>query len=321
MDRIEMKMALQARLESPVAVLCGGVAAEREVSLTSGRFCYEALRDAGVAAELIDTRDDWISHLREQGFRHSFIALHGPGGEDGTIQGALECLGISYTGSGVLASALAMDKWRCKQLWGGMSLPTPAARELRVDSQWQPIIDELGGQVIVKPAHEGSSIGMSVAASAEQLERAWQSASQYDSEVFAERWIEGDEYTIGILADESLPVIRLETDNAFYDFEAKYLSDQTRYLIPCGLSAPREQEIRDLAMEAYRSLACTGWARVDVLEEASGDFQLLEVNTVPGMTDHSLVPMAAASAGLNFTDLVLAILDQSLPARAQGVVA
>jgi D-alanine-D-alanine ligase len=301
-------------LRSPVAVLCGGNAAEREVSLNSGNCCYQALCSAGISASLIDTRDDWMAQLREGGFQHSFIALHGPGGEDGTIQGALEYLGVSYTGSGVLASALAMDKSRCKLLWGGLSLPTPESQTLHADSDWQGIISALGGRVIVKPAHEGSSIGMGVAATAGQLQQAWRDAAQYDADVFAERWIEGNEYTVAILGDEPLPVIRLETDNVFYDFEAKYLSAQTRYHIPCGLGTAQEDEVKALAMAAYRSLACTGWGRVDVLQEPNGAFQLIEVNTVPGMTDHSLVPMAAAARGMAFVDLVLAILEQSLSA-------
>ena len=310
---------VQSALQSPVAVLCGGHAAEREVSLKSGEFCYRALCERGIQAVLIDTRDDWMGQFREHGYRHSFIALHGPGGEDGTIQGALEYLDVSYTGSGVLASALAMDKARCKQLWNGLTLPTPAARMLQASSDWQQIIDALGGKVIVKPAHEGSSIGMGVAETAAQLNSAWREASRYDAEVFAERWVEGEEYTVAILGHQPLPVIRLETASTFYDFEAKYLSEQTRYHIPCGLLAEEEEQVRELALAAYRSLDCAGWGRVDVLREGGGDFQLLEVNTVPGMTDHSLVPMAAAAAGLTFSDLVLQILAQSLaPANAQG---
>ena len=321
MAKTNLLQRVQAQLRSPVAVLCGGNAAEREVSLSSGNYCYQALREEGVDAALIDTRDDWMAQLREGGYQHSFIALHGPGGEDGTIQGALEYLGVSYTGSGVLASALAMDKARCKQLWLGLSLPTPAASTLRADSDWSRIITELGGRVIVKPAHEGSSIGMGVAQTAEELQRAWRAASQYDAEVFAEHWVEGDEYTVAVLADEPLPVIRLETDNTFYDFEAKYLSEQTRYHIPCGLTAAEEDEVKALALAAYHSLACKGWGRVDVLRGGDGQFQLLEVNTVPGMTDHSLVPMAAEAAGLSFSDLVLSILEQSLCGAASSATA
>jgi D-alanine-D-alanine ligase len=208
-----------------------------------------------------------------------------------------------------------MDKGRCKQLWHGLALPTPAFLSLHQASDWRAVIDALGGRVIVKPAHEGSSIGMSVADTAAQLREAWREASQYDAEVLAERWIEGEEYTVAILDDEPLPVICLETEKPFYDFEAKYLSEQTRYLIPSGLGAAQEHAVQQLALDAYRSLACTGWGRVDVLRDGAGQFQLLEVNTVPGMTDHSLVPMAAAAAGLTFNELVLAILEQSLPAQ------
>lgn len=303
---------IRARLHSPVAVLCGGDAAEREVSLKSGRACCDALLAAGVDARLIDTRGDWLGRLQRAGIRHSFLALHGTGGEDGTVQGALSCLGVSYTGSGVLASALAMDKWRCKLLWRALGLPTPPAEMLRPDSDWAAVIEALGGRVIVKPVHEGSSIGMSVAESAAELREAYLAASRYDAEVFAERWIAGAEFTVAVLGDDALPVIRLETAHTFYDFDAKYVSDQTRYLIPCGLAQSAEESIRALALTAYRSLGCVGWGRVDVLQDAGGEFQLLEVNTIPGMTDHSLVPMAAAAAGMSFGELVLRILALSL---------
>jgi D-alanine-D-alanine ligase len=315
----QLLQAIEAALQSPVAVLYGGTAAEREVSLHSGRCCHEALCRSGIDASLVDTREDWISQLREGGFRHSFIALHGPGGEDGTIQGALTSLNISYTGSGVLASALAMDKWRCKQLWRGLSLPTPASIVLGADSDWQLAMQQLGGRAIVKPAHEGSSLGMSVVDDAAQLQQAYYTATEYDALVFAERWIEGGEYTIAILAQQSLPIIKLETEHSFYDFNAKYLADDTRYLIPCGLSAKEEQALSQLAVAAYQSLACCGWGRVDVLQDAAGQFQLLEVNTVPGMTDHSLVPMAAKAAGYSFEELVLRILAVSLGFTAERV--
>ncbi len=303
---------LRARLQSPVAVLYGGDAAEREVSLKSGRACYDALVSAGVEARLIDTREDWIARLQREGIRHSFLALHGTGGEDGTIQGALSCMGVSYTGSGVLASALAMDKWRCKLLWRALNLPTPAAQMLRPDSDWERVIDALGGRVIVKPVHEGSSIGMGVAGTADELQDAYRAAARFDAEVFAERWIHGREFTVAVLGNETLPVIGLETSHAFYDFDAKYRSSQTHYLIPCGLDAAAEARVGALALAAYRSLDCAGWGRVDVLQDGEGTFQLLEVNTIPGMTDHSLVPMAAAAAGMSFVELVVQILAQSL---------
>jgi D-alanine-D-alanine ligase len=304
--------SIRAVLQSPIAVLCGGLAAEREVSLKSGRSCHQALVDSGLDAELVDTRDDWITLLRQDGFKHSFIALHGPGGEDGTIQGALTTMGISYTGSGVLASALAMDKWRCKQLWRGLALPTPASILLNGNSDWDEIMKQLGERVIVKPAHEGSSIGMSVVEDARQLEQAYHTAAGFDKLVFAERWIEGGEYTISLLADQVLPIIKLETEHSFYDFDAKYLADDTRYLIPSGLSAEEEQDLQKLALDAYQTLGCSGWGRVDALQDSAGHFQLLEVNTIPGMTDHSLVPMAAKAAGYSFEELVLRILAVSL---------
>jgi D-alanine-D-alanine ligase len=315
----KLVQAIEAALCSPVAVLYGGTAAEREVSLKSGRSCHQALRQSGIDARLVDTREDWITQLRESGFRHSFIALHGPGGEDGTIQGALDSLGISYTGSGVLASALAMDKWRCKQMWRGLSLPTPASVVLNGDSDWSQAMQTLGGRAIVKPAHEGSSIGMSVVDDAAQLKQAYDTAASYDSLVFAEQWVEGGEYTIAILGQQALPVIKLETDHSFYDFNAKYLADDTRYLIPCGLPAEQERALGELAVAAYQSLDCRGWGRVDVLQDAGGQFQLLEVNTVPGMTDHSLVPMAAKAAGYSFDELVLQILAASLDSVEERV--
>jgi D-alanine-D-alanine ligase len=311
--------SIQAVLQSPIAVLCGGLAAEREVSLKSGRSCHRALVDSGLDAELVDTRDDWITLLRQDGFKHSFIALHGPGGEDGTIQGALTTMGVSYTGSGVLASALAMDKWRCKQLWRGLALPTPASILLDGASDWDEVMKQLGERVVVKPAHEGSSIGMSVVEDARQLEQAYYTAAGFDKLVFAERWIEGGEYTISLLADQVLPIIKLETDHSFYDFEAKYIADDTRYLIPSGLSAEEDQHLQALALAAYQALGCRGWGRVDALQDSAGQFQLLEVNTIPGMTDHSLVPMAAKAAGYSFEELVLRILAVSLDVAAVGV--
>ena len=294
-----------------LAVLLGGRSAEREISLKSGAAVVGAFQRLGIAVEAIDVAEaNWMQRLSGE-FRQVFIALHGPGGEDGTVQGALECLDIKYTGSGVMASALAMDKFRCKLLWLGLGLSTPRFVELTATSDWQGIIDDLG-PVIVKPACEGSSIGMARAASAGELSDAWQNAQAY-GRVFAEQWISGSEYTVAILNDKALPAIKLETDAAFYDFNAKYISDETRYLCPCGLSAAEEQELSDLALAAFTSLGCAGWGRVDVMRDAAGTFYLLEVNTVPGMTDHSLVPMAAKQAGLNFDELVFAILAGSVP--------
>ncbi|CAA0083120.1 D-alanine--D-alanine ligase B [Zhongshania aliphaticivorans] len=298
-----------------LAVLFGGRSAEREISLKSGAEVAAAFNRLGVPVETIDVADDdWMRRVKSS-FSQVFIALHGPGGEDGTVQGALECLGVKYTGSGVLASALAMDKYRCKQLWLGMGLSTPKFVELTAESDWSAIIADFGG-VIVKPTCEGSSIGMSRAATAEELKSAWQEAQAY-GRVFAEQWVVGSEYTVAILNGKAMPAIKLETDAEFYDFNAKYLSNETRYLCPCGLSTEDEQELSELALAAFNSLACEGWGRVDVMRDSAGRFNLLEVNTVPGMTDHSLVPMAAKQAGLNFDQLVLAILAGSLADGAQ----
>ncbi|MEX1664995.1 D-alanine--D-alanine ligase [Zhongshania arctica] len=299
-----------------LAVLFGGRSAEREVSLKSGAAVAAAFTSQGVAVETIDVADDgWMQYLQAE-FSNVFIALHGPGGEDGTVQGALDCLGVKYTGSGVMASALAMDKFRCKLLWLGMGLSTPKFIELTAASDWAAIIADLGA-VIVKPACEGSSIGMSRAATAEELHSAWQDAQAY-GRVFAEQWVVGSEYTVAILNGVALPAIKLETDAAFYDFNAKYVSDETRYLCPCGLSTPEELELSELALAAFNSLGCEGWGRVDVMRDSDGRFYLLEVNTVPGMTDHSLVPMAAKQAGLNFEQLVLAILAGSIGEGTAG---
>ncbi|MFT7404240.1 D-alanine--D-alanine ligase [Zhongshania sp.] len=299
-----------------LAVLFGGRSAEREVSLKSGAAVAAAFASQGVAVETIDVADDgWMQYLQAE-FSNVFIALHGPGGEDGTVQGALDCLGVKYTGSGVMASALAMDKFRCKLLWLGMGLSTPKFIELTAASDWAAIITDLGA-VIVKPACEGSSIGMSRAATAEELRGAWQDAQAY-GRVFAEQWVVGSEYTVAILNGVALPAIKLETDAAFYDFNAKYVSDETRYLCPCGLSTQEELELSELALAAFNSLGCEGWGRVDVMRDIDGRFYLLEVNTVPGMTDHSLVPMAAKQAGLNFEQLVLAILAGSIGEGTAG---
>ncbi len=300
---------ITAEIGAGLAVLLGGNSAEREVSLRSGAAVIEAFERQGIAVTAIDPADaDWLLQL--SGFSHCFLALHGPGGEDGTVQGALECLGVNYTGSGVMASALAMDKLRCKLLWLGCGLSTPKFVELHSGSDWQAIAAELG-EVIVKPACEGSSIGMSRASGAAQLQAAWQTAMPY-GRVFAEQWISGAEYTVAILDGEPLPAIRLETDAEFYDFNAKYVSNSTRYHCPAGLAERDEQALRRLALEAFDAVGCSGWGRVDVMCDSRGRFYLLEVNTVPGMTDHSLVPMAAKQAGINFDQLVLRILRSSL---------
>ncbi|WP_210396744.1 D-alanine--D-alanine ligase [Motiliproteus sediminis] len=296
-----------------VAVLMGGNSSERPVSLNSGKAVLAALQRAGVDAFGIDLYGDDgsanpMAQLQAQPIDIAFIALHGPGGEDGTIQGALEMLQIPYTGSGVMASALGMDKMRCKQLWSSLQLPSPPYRLLSSSSNWDAIAKALPLPAMVKPAHEGSSIGMVRVETPEQLASAYDSASGYDSCVFAERWIQGREYTVAILDNQALPVIRLETPHQFYDYDAKYLANDTRYDFDTLLDETQTEEIKSLALKAFSAVGCRGWGRVDLMQDAEGQFWLLEVNTSPGMTDHSLVPMAAREAGLSFEQLVVKIL-------------
>ncbi|MFF7705746.1 D-alanine--D-alanine ligase [Pseudomonas sp. NPDC007930] len=298
-----------------VAVLYGGKSAEREVSLKSGAQVLGALQAAGVNAFGIDVGDDLLAVLQREHIDRAFIVLHGRGGEDGSMQGLLEVLGIPYTGSGVLASALAMDKLRTKQVWQSLGIPTPRHAVLASAADCFSAAEELGFPLIVKPAHEGSSIGMAKVTSAEQLVDAWKDASTYDSQVLVEQWISGPEYTVATLRDQPLPAIALGTPHAFYDYDAKYLASDTQYRIPCGLPAEQEQALAALCQRACDALGIAGWARVDVMQDAAGDFWLLEVNTAPGMTDHSLVPMAARAAGLDFQQLVLSILAASVAAR------
>ncbi|WNW11688.1 D-alanine--D-alanine ligase [Pseudomonas sp. DTU_2021_1001937_2_SI_NGA_ILE_001] len=298
-----------------VAVLFGGNSAEREVSLKSGRAVLDALLGAGVDAFGIDVGADLLQRLSGEKIDRAFIVLHGRGGEDGSMQGLLECLGIPYTGSGVLASALAMDKLRTKQIWHSLGLPTPLYAVLASEDDCIFTATELGLPLIVKPAHEGSSIGMAKVSSVEELIAAWKNASTYDSQVMVEQWIEGPEFTVASLRGQVLPPIGLGTPHSFYDYEAKYLADDTQYRIPSGLSEASEQALKDLAASACQALGVSGWARTDVMQDAEGRFWLLEVNTVPGMTDHSLVPMAARAAGLDFQQLVLAILADSVQVR------
>jgi D-alanine-D-alanine ligase len=295
-----------------VAVLYGGTSAEREVSLVSGKAVLDALQNQGVDVVGIDVGVDLVLELEKVRPDRVFIALHGPGGEDGTVQGALEFMGIPYTGSGVLASALAMDKLRTKLLWRGAGVATADFMVLDQGSDWQACLDQLGGAVMVKPDREGSSIGMAKATSAEDLAAAWRQADTHGGGVLAEAWLTGSEYTVAILDDQALPAIKLETDRGFYDYEAKYLRDDTRYLCPCGLPPERESALQELSLYAFRLLGCSGWGRVDAMEDTNGNFQLLEVNTVPGMTSHSLVPMAAKAVGISFDDLVLRILTATL---------
>ncbi len=295
-----------------VAVLYGGKSAEREVSLKSGAAVLAALQSAGVDAFGIDVDDRLLARLSSERIDRAFIVLHGRGGEDGSMQGLLECAGIPYTGSGILASALAMDKLRTKQVWQSLGLPTPRHAVLASEADCRAAAESLGFPLIVKPAHEGSSIGMAKVGGVAELVAAWRGASAYDSQVLVEQWIQGPEFTIATLRGTVLPPIGLGTPHTFYDYDAKYVANDTQYRIPCGLDAAKEQELKDLSARACEAVGIQGWARVDVMQDDSGAFWLLEVNTVPGMTDHSLVPMAARAAGLDFQQLVLAILDASL---------
>lgn len=293
-----------------VAVLMGGQSAEREISLLSGQAVLSALQGAGLNAVGIDAGADLPWQLREQEVDRVFNILHGRGGEDGQVQGLLELMGLPYTGSGVLASALAMDKVRSKQLWQFAGLPTPECAVLGEDTDWRALIAE-SGEMVVKPVHEGSSIGMYMVDSAETLERAWHAARAFDTAVMAERRIRGPEYTVAILDRQVLPPIQLATDREFYTYEAKYIDNDTRYQCPADLTEEENGLLSDLCLKAFDVLGCRAWGRVDVMRDPDGQFQLLEINTVPGMTDHSLVPIAARQAGMTFEELVLRILDSA----------
>jgi D-alanine-D-alanine ligase len=291
-----------------VAVLMGGPSAEREVSLKSGNAVLQALLRRGVNAHGIDAGADVLTQLALGGFDRVFIALHGRWGEDGVIQGALEVLALPYTGSGVLGSALGMDKLACKRVWAGCGIPSPAYEVLTQDSDLDTVVERLGLPLMVKPTHEGSSLGMSKVRTREKLPAALALALDYDRSVFAERCIEGMELTAALVDEQVLPLIRLETPREFYDYQAKYFLDDTRYICPCGLAPEAEHAIQLLAREAFEVVGGGGWGRVDIMLDAANEPYVLEVNTVPGMTDHSLVPMAARHAGLSFEDLVLRIL-------------
>ena len=312
---MSLHSSLDPKAFGRVAVLFGGKSAERAVSLKSGAAVLEALQSAGVDAFGIDVGDDFLQRLTSERIDRAFIVLHGRGGEDGSMQGLLECAGIPYTGSGILASALAMDKLRTKRVWLSLGLPTPAHATLASEEDCHAAAAELGFPLFVKPAHEGSSIGMAKVADVDALIAAWKDASRYDSQVLVEQMIDGPEYTVAMLRGQVLPPIGLGTPHSFYDYDAKYLANDTQYRIPCGLSADKEAELKALTARACEAVGTQGWARADVMQDANGQFWLLEVNTVPGMTDHSLVPMAARAAGLDFQQLVLAILADSVEAR------
>jgi len=298
-----------------VAVLLGGSSSEREVSLLSGQAVLAALRRRSVAAEGFDPAERPLTDLLTGGIERVWIALHGPGGEDGTVQGALECLGVPYTGSGVLGSALGMDKLRTKRLAQAIGVPTADYMVLAEAADLPLALERLGLPLIIKPATQGSSVGMARVERAEQLEGAWRAALRFEPLVFAEPWITGAEYTVAILQGAALPAIRIETPRAFYDYEAKYLRDDTRYHCPSGLSGEAESHLANLALAAFEACGAEGWGRADFMMDRTGRAQLLEINTVPGMTDHSLVPMAARAAGMDFDELVWRVLETSFSRR------
>ncbi|WP_215396807.1 D-alanine--D-alanine ligase [Rheinheimera oceanensis] len=305
-------MSINVNAFGKVAVMFGGNSAEREVSLRSGKAVLKALQDAGIDAFAFDPQTQSLAELAASAAQRVFIVLHGRGGEDGSMQGALQQLGLPYTGSGVLGSALAMDKIRCKWLFQAQQLPTaPFAVVHNNDTDFAGLLASLGGKVMVKPANEGSSIGMSAASTAAELEQAIHAALKYDSEILVERWINGREFTVALLNGQVLPVVEMRTPRAFYDYEAKYQANSTEYLCPAPLSAEQTAAMQDTALKAFNAVGASGWGRVDIMLDQSGQHYLLEVNTVPGMTEKSLVPMAAKAAGLSFQQLVLAILNQT----------
>jgi D-alanine-D-alanine ligase len=305
------------RIENPadfgrVAVLMGGVSAEREISLMTGQAVHEALVKRNVDALAVDAADDLVGSLQAGDFNRVWIALHGRGGEDGTLQGLLEYLGIPYTGSNVLGSAICMDKLRSKQLLTGAGLATPEYRLLHGPDDFDSVLEDLGLPLMIKPAQEGSSLGLSKVEHANELAGAYAQAAQFNCQVFAEAWMTGAEYTAAVLQDHVLPLIRIDAANNFYDYDAKYFSDETQYICPCGLPENLERSYREVAMAAFSAVGASGWGRVDFMLDEDGRALLLEVNTVPGMTAHSLVPMAAAEAGIDFDELVWRILETSM---------
>jgi D-alanine-D-alanine ligase len=294
-----------------VAVLMGGKSAEREISLLSGNAVLKALQNKGVDAHAIDVDENIVSELVSGNYQNVFIILHGRGGEDGTMQGLLEVMRLPYTGSGVMASSLAMDKLKTKQIWRASGLPTPDFRVLDSEQECKQALEELDLPLIVKPVLEGSSIGMSKVETAEELIPAWLKAQQCGGTVIAERWIEGNEYTAAVLDDQVLPMIKLKTTHKFYDYDAKYEANDTQYICPCGLSSEQESVLAEMVIKAFNAVGVSSWGRVDFIVDEHGQPWLIEVNTVPGMTSHSLVPMAAQQIGLSFDNLVMKILSMA----------
>jgi len=299
----------EAGVFGKVAVLMGGPSSEREISLLSGNAVLAALVQKGVDAHAFDPAERDLWDLKREGYARAFIALHGCFGEDGTVQGALETLRIPYTGSGVMASALAMDKWRTKLVWLASGIPTPRYRIVDAGSDWAGVVAELGVPLIVKPAREGSTIGLTKVTNAGQLPEAFAAAVKHDPMVLAEEFVAGQELTAGFVGGQALPLIRIEAPQGNYDYHNKYFSDETKYICPCGLPEAEELAIRALVMRSVEALGCEGWGRADLIRRADGSVSLLEMNTSPGMTGHSLVPMAAKVAGLSFEALVLRILE------------
>lgn len=294
-----------------VAVLMGGNSAEREISLLSGNGVLEALNSKGVDAHAFDPAERDLFELKRDGFARCFIALHGRGGEDGTVQGVLEVLGVPYTGSGVLGSALAMDKVRAKLVWTASGLPTPPCEYLDAAADLRATASRLGLPIVVKPVNEGSSIGITKVRAAGELDEAYALAVNYDRVVMAEKLVEGPEYTASIVADAALPLIRIEAPQGNYDYQAKYFTDDTKYHCPSGLPAQKEEALKALSLQAFRLVGGSGWGRIDLMLDAKGDPWLLEANTSPGMTGHSLVPMAARAVGMSYEDLCVKILEGS----------
>jgi len=318
-------MTIQRIINDPedfgrVAVAMGGASAEREISLKSGQAVLSALLEQGINAVAVDIGSDPINALQGADYDRVFNIVHGRGGEDGVLQGVLESMHLPYTGSGVLGSALAMDKLKTKLCWQASQLPTPAWVTLENRQDLEPVASQIGLPVIVKPVREGSSLGMNKADTFQQLDTAWQHALKFDHVVMAEQWVSGSEYTVAVIDHQALPIIRLQTPNAFYDYHAKYCAETTQYHCPSGLSDEREAQLQELAVKASQVVDVSGWCRIDLFVDEADQAWLIEINTVPGMTDHSLVPMAAKAAGINFQTLVWKILETSLDGKRYSEV-